>query len=64
MANTKTRAVTVRLPHEVLNALNAEAEQLDMSRSEVVTRRLRKTLSAAPASSNADDAPFIPEEAE
>lgn len=72
MANTKSRAVTVRIPNEVLDAVDAEAEELEMSRSEVVTRRLRRTFSRALVGSVADESraitatedPFIPEEDE
>lgn len=45
MPNTKSRPVTVRIPNEVLDVVDAEAEALGMSRSEVVTRRLRTTIS-------------------
>lgn len=48
MPSTKSQPVTVRIPREVLDALDAEAEQLELSRSEVVTRRLRKSLRAVP----------------
>lgn len=71
MANTKTRAVTVRIPNDVLDALDAEADALGESRSSVFSKRLRRTLSRAEQSSKtdanrsiADEDTYLPEEAE
>lgn len=47
MASTKSTPITVRLPNELVAALEAEAEALEMSRSEAVARRLRRSFSRA-----------------
>lgn len=63
MANEKTRAVTVRIPIDVLNFLDAEAEGRGHSRSRVFTERLQVSISrafecskTAQKSTNSDDA--------
>ena len=47
MANEKTRAVTVRIPIDVLDFLDAEAEGRGHSRSRVFTERLQVSISRA-----------------
>lgn len=52
MANEKSRAVTVRIPKDVLDFLDAEADGLGQSRSKVFTDRLRVSISRVPKSRN------------
>lgn len=69
MPSKSSSPITVRLPKEVLDAVESEAEALGMSRSEVVSRRLKRTLLAVPGvrktDVNVQDADeYLPEEGE
>lgn len=52
MPSKSSTPITVRLPNELVAAIQAEVEQLELSRSEIVTRRLRRSFSRAQESKN------------
>ena len=71
MGNTKTTAITVRLPNELVSAIRSEAAELESSNSAVVARRLRRDFRRAQLVGNLDnhvsytDEPnFLPEDDE